>query len=300
MTAAAVQNSRLPELLGRLTVASGVGYIAAAYTISRWLTRPTPSKPQTNPADFGYSCERILCRTADGISLVGWLVDPPGARATAALFHGMRGSRETVLSRLVFLAANGYRCLAFDHRAHGESGGKRTSFGYHESRDVVAVLSLIRRCWPGHPCIALGVSMGAAALCYAAETARGWDAIVLESCYHDIGTAFNSRLRHGYPTWMQRLTRGVIWVSERRLGVRLPQLAPVDHVGGLAPTPVFILTGEEDLHATPDEARRLYEHCYGPRELWYVPRAGHHDVFETGGPEYQNRVLSFLSRGLAA
>ena len=30
--------------------------------------------------------------------------------------------------------------IAFDHRAHGESSGKRISFGYHESRDVASNL----------------------------------------------------------------------------------------------------------------------------------------------------------------
>jgi alpha-beta hydrolase superfamily lysophospholipase len=281
-------------------MASGVGYLAAAYTVSRWLTRPTRGRPRTDPGAFGLPCERLSCRAVDGISLAGWVVEPPCPRATVALFHGMRGCREHVLDRVVLLAAEGYRCVAFDHRAHGESGGRRTSFGYHESRDVAAVLDLIRHRWPGQPRAALGTSMGAAALCYAAERARGWDALVLESCYQDIGTAFHSRMRSGYPPYVQRLSRGVIWVTERRLGVRLPQLAPVEHIGHLAPTPVLVLTGAEDPHATPAEAQRLYERCRGPRELWIVPRAGHRNVCAVGGAAYRHRVLDFLSRHLPA
>jgi alpha-beta hydrolase superfamily lysophospholipase len=287
---------RLTAALVRLALASRVGYPAAAYTVSRWLTRPTRGRPQLTPSDFGMSWERLECRTADGLRLAGWLVEPAGARATMALFHGMRFNREQVLGRLQLLATAGYRCIAFDHRAHGESHGKRTSFGFHESRDVAAVLDLIGRRWPHQPRAALGLSMGAAALCYAASAAPGrWHAVILESCYYDLASAFASRLRHDYPPWLQRLTRGVIWVTERRLGVRLAQLTPADHIGRLGPTPVLILTGTADRHACATDAQRLWERCRGPRELWLVPNAGHQDVLEQGGPAYAERVLQFLS-----
>src|SRR5439155_8996718 len=133
--------------------------------------------------------------------LTGWSVAPPRPRATVALFHGMRGSRGKMLDRVGFLTAAGYRCVAFDHRAHGGSEGRLTSFGYHERLDVIAVMDLIGRHWPHEPCAALGVSMGAAAICYAAPHARPFQAVVLESLYHDLESAFRTRVGRGYPTW---------------------------------------------------------------------------------------------------
>jgi alpha-beta hydrolase superfamily lysophospholipase len=299
MVQAQTPSSWLPDVLTRVAVASGVGYLAASYSISRWLTRPSPGRPQIPAHDFPWSCERTECRTVDGLRLVGWVVEPPRPRATVALFHGMRYNRAQTLPRVCWLAAEGYRCVAFDHRAHGESGGKRTSFGFYESRDVLAVLDRIRTRWPHQPRAALGLSMGAAALCYAASLGEDWHALILESCYQDIGQAFRSRLRRDYPPAFQRLAQGVVWVTERRLRVRLAQLAPVEHIGHLADTPVLILTGTDDPHASPAEAEQLYHHCRGPRELWLVPQAGHRDVFERGGAEYRSRVLDFLERRLA-
>src|SRR5262249_5701182 len=162
---------------------SGVGYVAAAYTVSRWLTRPSLGRVRATPGDHGLAWERLECRTADGLRLVGWAVTPPRPRATVVLCHGIRGNREKTLSRTAFLVAAGYRCVAFDHRAHGESAGRRTSFGFHESRDVRAILELTRRLWPGQRLAVLGISMGAAALCYAADWARTCDAVILESLY---------------------------------------------------------------------------------------------------------------------
>src|SRR6266852_4541012 len=290
------KSSWLPEVLTTLAMATGVGYLAVAYSVSRWLTRPTPRPPKTTPSDLGLTWEPLQCRAADGIRLAGWLVEPRRPLGNVALFHGLRHKREKMLGRIAFLTAGGYRCVAFDHRAHGESSGKRTRFGFHENRDVLAVLDLVQQRWPHQPRAALGVSMGAAAICFAARQLRGINAFILESCYVDIGNAFSHRLKNGYPTWYQRLSRGVIWVSERRLGLRLRELVPADHIGELAPAPVLLLTGMDDHLAPPTEARQLYERCRGPREIWLVPRAGHRDVVETGGSLYRHCILDFLAR----
>jgi alpha-beta hydrolase superfamily lysophospholipase len=290
------KSSWIPEVLTTMAMASGIGYLAVSYSVSRWLTRPSHRPPQMTPSDLGFSWEKLECVTADRIRLTGWLVEPPEPRGTVALFHGLRHHKEKMLSRIALLASAGYRCVAFDHRAHGESGGKRTSFGYHEHRDVAAVLDLVRQRWPRQPRAALGVSMGAAAICFAAKQIPGLDAVILESCYVDIGSAFANRLKNGYPAWYQRLSRGVVWVSEKRLGMRLRDLVPALHIGDLAPAPVLLLTGTDDHHAPPAEAEELYDRCRGPREIWLVPGAGHRDVVETGGSLYRRRILDFLAR----
>lgn len=300
MSRLSTERSGLPDLLMELAMASGVGYLAATYTVSRWLTRPTRGKPRRTPGDLGLPWERLDCRTADNHRLVGWVVEPPRTKATIVLFHGIRNTREQTLGRCAFLAAAGYRCVSFDHRAHGESTGRCSSFGYHESRDVAAVLDLVRRRWPSQPWAALGISMGAAAICYAAPRVNDWGAVILESLYYDIASAFSNRIQNDYPPWFHRLSKGVVWVTERRLGLKLAQLTPAEHIGHLRPTPVLLLTGTADVQAPPAEAQSLYERCQGPRELWLVPSAGHRDVFETGGKVYEQRILDFLTRRLAA
>jgi pimeloyl-ACP methyl ester carboxylesterase len=212
------------------------------------------------------------------------------------LCHGVRNNREQTLGRTAFLTGAGYRCVAFDHRAHGQSDGRRTSFGYYESRDVAAALACVRERWPRQPLAALGISMGAAALCFAAAESARCDALILESLYTDIQSALSNRVGGTDPAWFRRLNRGVQWITERRLHLRMEQLAPVEHIGRLAPAPVLILTGAEDSHATPEDARRLYDRLNGPRELWLVPQAAHADVCQAGGVSYKQRVLSFLER----
>jgi alpha-beta hydrolase superfamily lysophospholipase len=288
----------LKGLLAGLTAASGIGYLATAYTVSRWLTRSTRGRPRPTPDALGLTWEPLECYTDDGLCLKGWAITPAAPRATVALFHGLRQNRAQTLDRMALLAEAGYRCVAFDHRAHGESAGRRTTFGFREARDVTAVLDLVRRRWPGQRRAALGISMGAAALCFAAPQVRELDAVILESLYHDLGTTFTNRIGSRFPAWFRRFRRGVIWVTERRLGLRLRQVAPVEYIGQLAPAPVLLVTGADDSHAPPHDAERLYECCRGPRELALVPQADHLNLAQAGGSLYRDLILSFLDRRL--
>jgi alpha-beta hydrolase superfamily lysophospholipase len=288
----------LKEVLAALAAASGIGYVAASYTVSRWLTRSSRGKPRATPADRGLSYEALECRTADGYRLRGWVVHPPAPRATVALFHGLRQNRTQALDRVAMLVGAGYRCVAFDHRAHGESSGGRSSFGFHEAGDVAAVLELVGQRWPHQPRAALGISMGAAALCFAAAQARNLDAVILESLYHDLASTFQNRIGTKFPSWFRRFHRGVIWVTERRLGVRLEEIVPADHVARLAPAPVLLVTGSEDAHAPPRDAQRLFDRCREPRALAFIQGADHTNLPEVGGARYREVVLEFLGRHL--
>ena len=222
--------------------------LTAAYRVSRWLTRGAPGRPRHTPAEYGLLGERVHCRTADGLRLVGWAVTPPRPRATVALFHDAGAGREAMLPRLGLLARAGYRCVAFDHRAHGESDGRRTSFGYHEARDVAAVLNLARRCWPRQALAALGVGMGAAALCCAAAEVRRLHAVILENLYADLGAALLERARSAVcPPWVGALGPVVALITGCRLGVRLPEVAPWRLTTTLAPAPVLVLEGDAEV-----------------------------------------------------
>lgn len=292
------KSSWLAEMLAAGAVLSGVGYLLTAYTVSRWLTRPARGLARPTPAELGLECESALCHTADGQRLRGWVVAPPAPRGTVVLFHGMRHNRAQTLPRIAFLANAGYRCVAFDHRAHGQSTGRISSFGFHESVDVAAVLDFSEQRWPEQPRAALGISMGAAALCFAAERTRRLDACILESLYFDVASAFQNRIGTKFPPWFRRFSGGVIWVTERRLKVRLAQIAPADHIAQLAPIPVLLLTGTNDPHAPPADCERLRERCLGPCQVTHIEGADHSNLCALGGEHYRDVVLGFLEQHL--
>jgi alpha-beta hydrolase superfamily lysophospholipase len=291
-------SSWLAELLAGAAAVSGVGYLVTAYTVSRWLTRPSRAVPHPSPRDLHLPCEDVECWTADGYHLTGWVVEPLQPRGTVLLFHGLRQNRSQTIPRIALLVGAGYRCVAFDHRAHGRSSGRYSSFGFYESRDVEAVLKLAGQRWPGQPCAAMGISMGAAALCFAGARARMLDACILESLYLDVARAFDNRIGTKFPLWFRRFSRGVIWVTERRLGIRLAQITPADHIADLAPVPLLLITGTNDAYAPPADAQALWARCAGPGELAQIDGADHTNLCTQGGDAYRQLVLAFLERNM--
>ena len=286
----------LAWLLFALPALAGLFYLTTAYAASRWLTRPIRGSPERSPSEFGIAWEPVDCQTSDGLRLAGWVLNPPSPHGVVVLHHGLRCNRNQTLDRTVLLARAGYRCVAFDHRGHGESGGNCTSFGFYEALDAAAVLEFVRRRWPDLPRAVIGLSMGAAAICFAADQTRSYDAVILESLYHDIASAFTARLKTMYPIWFRPLVAGIIRITEFRLGVRLERVIPAEYIGKFTPTPVLLLTGTEDDHADSQCAQRLFERCGEPRELWLVAGAHHADVFEVAGKSYGDHVLDFLRR----
>jgi len=120
----------------------------------------------------------------------------------------------------------------------------------------------------------------------------------LESLYHDVASAFDNRIGTKFPSWFRRFSKGVIWVTERRLGLRLAQITPADHIAQLAPAPVLLVTGSADAHAPPFDSERLYRRCAGPRELACIDGADHSNLCTKDPEAFRSLMLGFLHRHL--
>lgn len=282
----------LTAAMARLTFLSGVGYIGAAYTVSRFLTRPRRRKLTRTPAELGLISRDFEIDTEDGIRLSGWCVDAEQPVGTVALFHGMRHNRESMLNRIALLNAAGFRCVAVDHRAHGRSGGKRISFGWYEARDVKATASWIEAQHPEQPRFAMGTSMGAAAICFAGPDC-GWKRIVLEGVYADLDTAFRRRIGSYYPAWFGELYPAIVWITQKRMRMRMKDVRPLGAIDRFAGTPVLVIAGERDVLAPPGDGAQFQSAIES--EFALIDDAGHNDMCEKGGVRYRETLTRFLA-----
>jgi pimeloyl-ACP methyl ester carboxylesterase len=223
--------------------------------------------------------------------------DPVG---TVVFLHGYGASKAQSLAVAPFLVHAGYNVLAFDFRAHGQSGGSYTTVGLDEVEDVRAALGWLASAPPGSDpseVALMGWSMGAATALNAAAHGIYVRALVLDSPFASLDVVAGRILTQstGLPA-QPFATVGFAWAQwMTHASVRDDRpVAEAPHVA----TPLLVIQGLSDTLA--GGGGQAVSAAAGPNAtLWLVPGAGHVDAVNEQPAEYQARVLSFLDRAFA-
>jgi fermentation-respiration switch protein FrsA (DUF1100 family) len=264
-----------------------VSIAAASYkTTSRYLhpQRHNQSDKET-PDLYGIAYEEIRLVTVDGIELEAWYT-PPENGALILIAHGY-GDRRSV-EQYVLYAQNGYGVLAWDFRAHGESGGEMSTLGYHEALDVEAALDFGLRQADVEHIGAWGGSMGGVAVLEAASRRAEIEAVVVDSAFPTL----EDELRWAVSSSV--FLPFIRFFAERETGVDLDMFRPIDRIGEISPRPVMIIQGEEDSMIPVDSAHRLYEAAGDPRYLWTEAGVNHVGMYYAHPEKYEEWVVGFF------
>ena len=237
------------------------------------------------PDVYGIDYEDIFLITRDGIELAAWYT-PSENGALILIAHG-HGDRRS-MDQYSLYAQNGYGVLAWDFRAHGESGGELSTLGYHEALDVEAALDYGLSQKGVEQIGAWGGSMGGVAVLEAASRRLEIEAIVLDSAFPTLEDELK---------W--RVTRRIFlpfvrFIGEREAGLDMDMLRPVDRIGEISPRPVLIIQGEADSMIPEDSAQRLYEAAGDPRYLWTEAGVSHVGMYNAYPEKYEERVIGFF------
>lgn len=172
--------------------------------------------------------------------------------------------------------------MLIDLQTHGETPGKRITFGLRKWVDIEATVAFLCKTFPSERIAAIGVSLGAAAVVLA-KHALQLDAAVHESLHSTIEEM-------------------VVSLSGREYApVLLPQLAfypdPITRIGDLN-APLLLIAGSTDEHTKVPETERLFAAAQQPKDIWIVPGAGHFNMHSYAGKEYEMRISEFLDQHL--
>ncbi len=121
--------------------------------------------------------QRFSAHSADGTKIEGWYSpavnaeQPKPDRLPIIMMHGWIEVKECHFPRAWKLNRAGHDVILFDQRAHGRSGGRRTTFSAREREDAAAVIEAAQaNGFIGDRYIDMGYSLGAAtALQHAAQ-----------------------------------------------------------------------------------------------------------------------------------
>ena len=285
--------------LAALAGSAVAGLLGAVLAAGMLLSAPSSAAIGPPPGSLSMA-QPVAIPSASGSMLQGWwLPGRPGAGAVV-LMHGVHGNRLGLVRRARLLADRGTAVLLFDFQAHGESGGRRITFGKLEALDAAAAVRFTRDRAPGERVGALGISLGGAAALLG-PAPLDVDALVLESVYPDMDAALANRLRASLgivgPAAAPVLAPLFKLLLPPVLGVRPAELRPVDRIGEVR-VPILVASGTADDRTTLAESRDLFAHVRAPGTFWPVPGAGHEDLQRFDPVGYERVVLAFLDQHL--
>src|SRR5205809_5668501 len=275
-----------------VSAAAAIVGVAVVFAIGWALAAPVQTHVGKPPEDLGARAVEI---TSDsGATVHGWWCPTTTSRGAVLLLPGIRANRLSMVDRARFLRRAGYSVLLIDFQATGETKGDHITFGWKESRDVLAAVNFVHGVDPTARVAIIGSSLGGVAALLATPPLRV-DGLVLEEVYPTIEIATRNRMENYLGRVGRILTPVLLNQLQWRLGVSASQLRPVDHIANVD-CPVLIMSGGKDRNTRPSDTQMLFERARSPKQLWFVPNAGHVDLHRAARVDYESRVLAFLEQ----
>lgn len=252
--------------------------------------------------DYLLPPQAVTFKSTDGLNLTGHFYPNLNSQRAVIICHGFHSGAVDVHDAAIIYQHRDFNVLSFDFRSCGGSGGRTSSVGLYEVRDLMGALEYIKTRPEVDPQrIAVhGYSMGGAVAMLATARSQDIKALVIEGSFGSLDRLLRVNFSHFYrlpsvpfrlpAVWSSRLFGQIGWRKiEPERALRLLQTTKRN-------LPVMIIHGENDRAIPVDEARRLYEAAPEPKELWVVPNCGHIVAYDVDRTEYVNRINAFLTR----
>lgn len=253
-----------------------------------------------NPLDLAdyasWPIEAVSFRTVDGLMLSGWFLPDRDADSTVVICHGAGANKGNFIDFLSLFYAAGHNALIFDFRGHGDSDGHTSTFGLFEEADVWAAVDWLKENRPeqARHVYGLGSSMGAMALVRAAAVDPRIEAIILDSAYLSAPRLAEQHLSR-LPVIGPAMARLMLASLSLHAGASFWKLDASEDIARLAPRPLLLIHGADDVLIPPEILDELFDAAREPKEKWLGP-GPHSNIMTTAFGGYQERVLAFLKR----
>lgn len=283
-------------------VAAGIGFTNVIMFIKKKTDEEIRKKEIADGHDIFESFhtmekEEAVIPSRHGYDIKGYYIAPYDTANTIIICHGVTVNVFNSLKYMHLFLDLGWNVLMYDHRRHGKSGGKTTSYGYFEKDDLQEAVNWVRKKTGAGGLIGIhGESMGAVtALLYAGDCQdNGCADFYIADCpfasFHG-QLAYRLRREFRLPPW-PILPLADVFLRIRE-GYRIRDVSPLSVISRIS-QPVLFIHSKEDDYIPPASTEILYRRKRGPKML-YLAEAGGHAMSFTKNPEgYQKAVQTFL------
>jgi len=222
------------------------------------------------------------------------------SRGTIILLHGRGGLKENMLTVAQRFIAADFRCIAYDARAHGESGGEFCTFGKKETDDLSRVLdfyevNLKNRGESLGPVCAFGNSLGASVALQSLNRENRIVAVAAAAPFADLAEVVS---HSGRKMVHPRLPQWLLDTSMRVGGWRADfdpfAISPLREVA-LSDKPLLLAHGTLDTVIPIDHSYRIRETSISTPLIWKeIPTAYHYNILAEGGDDLYQQIIEFF------
>ncbi|MCZ2259560.1 alpha/beta hydrolase [Sporosarcina sp. G11-34] len=222
---------------------------------------------------------------------------PLQTQNTVIICHGVTENKINSIKYARLFEQLGFNSVIYDHRRHGDSGGKTTSFGFYEKTDLKAIVSFIREKIGKEALLGIhGESMGAATtILYAGTFKEEADFYVVDCPFSDFTEQVLHILRSETPLRSTMTLRIANLFLKLRDGYTLKLISPREVIKNIA-TPMLFIHSLEDELILPHMTKELYEAKKGDKMLKLFNKGAHAKSFNENPQEYEQTVREFLNR----
>jgi pimeloyl-ACP methyl ester carboxylesterase len=269
------------------------------------------------PQEYGMPYQDVEFKSADGLTLRGWLIPAPSARTDRLILltHPMPMNRHGFVARnqgfpplfktdvdllrtVQALHQAGYPVLAFDLRNHGQSDSGITGNGLSEYQDVLGAVDYVS----SHPdlnvqqvgfvCFCMGAASAMVALGRGQiDKARFLVAVQPVSA----SVFFRRYLADVYTPLSPFLLPIVDRIVQWRGGFPFREMTPAKFAPQIE-VPTLYIQAQKDPWTELSDIRGFYEATPGVKELWLIP--GNMRRFEAYNyvGQHPERILAFVEK----
>lgn len=232
-------------------------------------------------SDFGYKLHGIYFPNGD-------------SKKTIIICHGYTYTLYGSIKYMDMFYKRGYNVLVYDHRYHGKSGGKNSTFGYYEKFDLKSFVDYIIKKNGQEGIIGThGESMGAATVLQHAFIDKRLTFVIADCPFQNVKEQFKYRLKIEYKLPSFPILNVSSLITKLRIKANYNDISPINGIGSIN-TPILFIHGDSDSYIPYTHSVNMYEKKKGAKMLYIAKGADHAKSFAVDKKEYEKKVNEFL------
>jgi len=229
-----------------------------------------------------------------GYPLYGLFFPIAGSTKTMILCHGYTYNLYGSVKFLCLFLARGYNVLIYDHRYHGRSGGRFTTFGFYEKDDLKACVDWVLAKIGEESLVGThGESLGAGVVLQHAAIDPRIAFAIADSGYSDLERLLKLRMHEDFHLPVFPVFPLADLVGRLRCGIEISEVSPIRMLKNVE-TAILLIHGVNDTLIPCQMSMELFDQRPQSRRLYLVPGARHAETYVVDQTAYTQHLDAFL------